>query len=108
MKLGCIFVLFVGIAISSPCGAETDLLRFNSPMDFTSGPQVNTNNFKIWTINSSMHFTPSLAPGTDKGINLTYRADRVINITPGTDRGIRLAPGIGKGINRTLFICNIV
>lgn len=69
---------------------------------------MNTNNLKIWTINSSSVLDPSLAPGTDKGINLTYRASRIINITPGTDRRIKLDPGIGKGINRTLFICNIV
>jgi len=77
-------------------------------MDFTSGPEMNMNNLKIWTINSSMHFTPYLAPGTDSGINLTYRADGAINITRGIDNGIKLTPVTGKGINRTLFICNIV
>lgn len=108
MKLGCIFVLVVGIAISSPCTAESDLWRFNSPMEFTSCPVVNMNNLKIWTINSSMHFTPSLAPGADRGIKLTHKTERYINITRGIDKGINLTRGIDTGINRTLFICNIV
>ncbi|KUK45578.1 MAG: Uncharacterized protein XD72_0052 [Methanothrix harundinacea] len=78
MKRGWIIVLIVGIAFIAPCAGQTDLWRFNSPMDFTSGPVVNVNIFKIWTINSSMQFTPTLSPG------------------------------IAEGINKTRFICNIV
>jgi len=108
MKLAFIFVLIVGVATVSPSTAEGDLWRFNSPMEFTSGSVVNMNHLKIWTINSSTHFTPSLAPGADRGIKLTHNTGRSINMTRGIDRGINLTRGIDTGINRTLFICNIV
>ena len=101
-----------------PCSAETDLWRFNSPMDFTSGQEVYVNNWKIWTINSSMQLSPTLIPGTYRSINLTSGTGRGINLSPGiggginlspgVDKGITLTPGIATGINRTLFICNIV
>jgi hypothetical protein len=108
MKLACILVLIVGVATVSPSTAEGDLWRFNSPMEFTSGSVVNMNHLKIWTINSSTHFTPSLARGVDGGIKLTHNTGRSINMTRGIDRGINLTRGIDTGINRTLFICNIV
>jgi len=118
MKRGWIFVLVVGIAVFHPSGAETNLWRFNSPMDFTSCPEVNVNNLKIWTINSSMQFTPTLTPGIAKGITSTPGIDKVITLNPGIDKGVNLTPriakgitltpGIDKGINKTLFMCNIV
>lgn len=118
MRPGWTFVLVVGIAMFPTCSAEIDPSRFNSPMDFTSGPEVDVNNWKIWTINSSMQLIPTLTAGIygdinstsgiDKGINLTSRIDKGINLTSGTDKGINLTSGIDKGINRTVFICNIV
>jgi hypothetical protein len=116
MKRGWIFVSIFGIAFFAPCVAQTDLWRFNSPMDFTSGPEVNVNNFKIWTINSPMQFTPTLSPGIAKGINSTPGMGIIlypgvakgISSTPGIDKGITLTPGIARGINKTLFMCNIV
>jgi hypothetical protein len=128
MKPGWIFVLIVGIAIFPPVSAQTNLWRINSPMDFTSGPEVNVNNLKIWTINSSMQFIPTLTPGVAKGITLTPGIAKGITLTPGiakgitltpgvakgvtlspgVAKGITLTPGIDKGINKTLFMCNIV
>jgi len=108
MKRGWIFVLVVGIAVFHPGSAETNLWRFNSPMDFTSGPEVNVNNLKIWTINSSMQFTQTFTPGIDKGVTSTPGIDKGVNLTPGIAQGITLTLGIDKGINKTLFMCNIV
>ncbi len=101
MKQTGIFVLILGIAILAPGSAESDLWRINSPMGFTSGPELNMNYFKIWTINSSTQIDPALGPGPT-------RTERRINITQGTDAGIHLATGADGGINRTGFICNIV
>ncbi len=108
MKQTWIFVFILGIAILAPGSAESDLWRINSPMGFTSGPELNMNYFKIWTINSSTQIDPALGPGGDEVVNLPIRTERRINITQGTDAGIHLATGADGGINRTGFICNIV
>jgi len=101
-------VLVMGIVMFPTCGAETDLWRFNSPMDPTSGPEVNANNWIVWTINSSMQLIPTLTAGIYGGTTLTSGIDKGINRTAGIDKGITLTPGIDRGINRTVFICNIV
>jgi len=76
MRLGLIFVLVVGVAMFPTCSAEigpNDLWKFNSPLEFTAGVQV------------------------DQGISLTSGIDEGITLTPGIDKGINLTPGIDKG-----------
>lgn len=83
MKLGLISALVLGIAMFPTCSAEigpNDLWKFNSPMEFTPGPEVKVNYWEIWTTNSPLHFIPGV------------RIDQGITLTPGIDEGFTINP----------------
>jgi len=96
MKLGWIFVLVLGMAMLPISSAEigpNDLWKFNSPLQYTSGVEVD----KGISLTPGIDEGISLTPGIDEGISLTPGIDEGISLTPGIDEGISLTPGIDKG-----------
>ena len=93
MKLKGIFVLVVGMAMFPMCSAEigpNDLWKFDSPMNFVPGSEIDVDYLEIWTTNSPMQFV--LGDEIDEGINLKSGIDEGINLKSGIDKGFTINP----------------